>query len=724
MHAPRTLALTALLLVGGCAPSEPGAAPDSAAPDAPAPPDAAAPVDIPPPPDAGPPPPPVCTFPQAPRTRYGVEQVYPLLDGFDEPVAMLRTPAVPGFWYVLGRLGHVWRFPDTPTVDEAPLALDLSPIVDASGDSGLLGMAFHPDFASDGSAGAGSVFLSYTRLGGTVMLSRLSRFHSPDGGVTIDPASEEILIEIDQTDTDKLHTNGAIRFGPDGLLYVAFGDGGPDGDPDGHAQNPFSLQGKLLRLDVDSASPYATPPDNPFAEGGGAPEVYSLGLRNPWQWHLDPPTGDIFAGDVGWSTFEELNRLVAGGNYGWPLLEGSLCHAEGCDALAFIAPVAQYDHLEGRAITGGPVYRGALFAELVGHVLIGDFINGYVWAVDPDSGARQLLADTGLSIVSFATDAAGEVYLVDLIAATLHALRPREPAAPLPTLLSETGCVAADDPKQPAEGLVAYEVASALWSDGAIKQRWLTVPGGASASWSDDGHLDLPPGSVLLKTFDLQAPGAPRVETRLLARHADGRWAGYTYAWDDAQEDATLVPLSSLPEARTIAGEPWQLPTRQQCRGCHTPQAGHTLGLAARQLNLLTDVGPQVASLVAAGVAPPPPDLPPAMPSALDTSAPLDTRARAYLHANCAHCHRPGTPIFSPMDLRFDTALADAGICGVDGWTGGGVLLTPGDPLSSQLVTRTQDLGPARMPPFGSSVVDTAGVALLTTWIEQLEVCP
>ncbi|HEX9778525.1 MAG TPA: PQQ-dependent sugar dehydrogenase [Geopsychrobacteraceae bacterium] len=223
-----------------------------------------------------------------------------------QPLLLLPDPGPPGRWFLLERSGRVLRFVDE-AVPAPAVVLDITSQIDTTGEGGLLGMAFHPRFSANG-----QVFLSYTTAPanpGAVLESRLSRFVSSDGGLSFDPASEEILLRLDQPFSN--HNGGHIVFGPDGLLYFGLGDGGSAGDPLGHAQNTDSLFGALLRLDVDGGFPYAVPADNPFAGGGGRGELFAWGLRNPWRWSFDRLSGDLWLGDVGQNAFEEIDLIVA-----------------------------------------------------------------------------------------------------------------------------------------------------------------------------------------------------------------------------------------------------------------------------------------------------------------------------------------------------------------------------------------------------------------------------
>lgn len=667
--------------------------------------------------------------PAAPRCRHlprppvtdllRLERVRPDID-IPGGVALLQAPDDPTRWYLVTQAGLIHRF--GVDAGAAELVLDLSDQLAVAGEAGLLGMAFHPDFAA-----TGELFLSYTAPVGKVFSSRVSRFYSRDGGRTIDPASEQIVLEQDQPYSN--HNGGGLAFGPDGHLYVGLGDGGSGGDPQGHAQDPDSLLGKLLRLDVDGGDPYAIPADNPFAGGGGRPEIHALGLRNPWRFSFDRETGALWTGDVGQNLWEEVNRIERGGNYGWNILEGPDCfEADTCDQTGMRPPVAAYRNTGVASVIAGQVYRGARMPALAGLFIYTDFYRGTIWGVKEGS-APLVLADAGArGLVAFGEAADGELYALDYQGGIFQ-LRPAAPAdgPALPTLLSGTGCVDLADPQAPPDHAIPYDLNVSFWSDHTSKQRWMVVPDGATITVGPDGDWQLPPGSTLIKTFYRQAQP---LETRLFVRHDDGAWAGYSYAWDPGGREATLLTAG---ETRTIAGQPWIFPERGDCMYCHSAAAGHSLGLETAQLRREVpgpDGAPldQLDALVARGVlaARPPGD---ALP-ALDGDAPLAERARAYLHVNCSPCHRPDGPAGrARMDLRRATPLAAAGLCDATPRAGelgltDARLLWPGDPTRSVLSARLRSAGSTRMPPLASAAVDEQGAALIDAWIADLDACP
>lgn len=605
------------------------------------------------------------------------------------------------------------------------LVLDISERINAStGAIGLLAIALHPQFARNG-----TLFVSYTGLGGTLAISRVSRFVSRDGGRTFDASREDRVLELDQI--SDYHVNADMKFGPDGYLYIGFGDGGPQGDPLKRAQDRYSWKGSILRIDVDRDRPYAIPKDNPFVRRGGAPEVWAFGLRNPWRFAFDRETGELWAGDVGEDRFEEIDRIVRGGNYGWPAREGTRCLQPAvCAKLRSIPPRIALAHPEVSSITFGLVYRGEALPDLRGHLIYADYASGVIWELDPGADAKQprMLNNDAHAVVSFAEDAAGEPLIVDLNGTLWRIVPGHDGDDDVPALLSETGCFGPGG--EPVAAMIPYHVNVEFWSDGSDKRRWLAIPDDTTISIGDDGRLELPIGSVIAKEFSF---GGKRVETRLLVRHDDGGWAGYTYRWDETQSDAKLIPAQARGSSATWP-RAWYYPHRGECTRCHTAAGGHTLGLELAQLDrrVEDDDGDfdQLGALMRIGVLAASPASGPtarALP-ALTSLEPVEPRARAWLHVNCSYCHRPGGTGQGDMDLRYTTPLAEMGVCDQVPKSGSfGIanarLVAPGDPRRSILMRRIHWRGFPKMPPIGAMQVDPHGAALVQMWIGSLR-CP
>jgi uncharacterized repeat protein (TIGR03806 family) len=682
------------------------------------------------------------------------QRVFPNLT-FTQPIAMLQAPGDNSRWYVAQKTGSVRMFDNAngtaTTTEFINIAgrLNSSP-GSANDERGLLGMAFHPGFPGDP-----RVYLFYTGTVGSQLVDRVSQFRLFAGGTTLDPASEIELFNVN--DPAGNHNGGHLAFGPDGFLYIGIGDGGSGNDPFGpigNGQNLQTMLGKMLRIDIAATSAgatYAIPPTNPFAGNprcnvngtttdlDGCPEIYAYGFRNPWRWNFDRAgTNQLWLSDVGQGALEEVDLVVRGGNYGWRCFEGTRNTGLACGPNPNpIPPVAQYDRNQGFSTTGGYVYRGSAIPALHGRYVFGDF-GGNLFHIALDTTPTANLTNgqnTGLAIASFGQDQAGELYIVHLGSGgangTLHRIvQGTGGGRTIPTDLVDTGCVNSSDPRQPASGLIPYAPNAPFFSDNAVKTRWLALPNGQRIAVGANNDFDFPNGSVLVKNFAL---GATLVETRLFVRHNDGNWAGYTYEWNGAGTAATRVVGGKTVQ---VAGQTWQFPSEAQCLQCHTAAAGRTLGLEIGQLN--GDFGyptgrtaNQVVTLNAIDTLTPPVTQAPAqLPLIPDPfgSAPLADRARAWLHTNCANCHQPGGGSQSTMDLRFTTALDATASCDVAPVLGGlGLtdprLIAPGSAARSVVIARVNRTGTDAMPPLSRHVIDTAGVQLLTDWVNGLAGC-
>ncbi len=337
----------------------------------------------------------------------------PLITGLSDPLDITHAGDGSGRLFIAERLGRV-RIWDGASLLPIPF-LDISNLTTGGGERGLLGLAFHPQYAVNG-----RFFVHYTDQQGDTVLAAYTV--SPDANIA-DPASAAIVLQTLQPFPN--HNGGQIRFGPDGFLYMALGDGGSGGDPQNNAQNLNSLLGKLLRIDVDGAVPYAIPADNPFVgQLNVREEIWAYGLRNPWRFSFDRLTGDLFIGDVGQNRFEEINFQPAastgGENYGWRLMEGSSCFNPPADcntAGDLVLPILEYGRATGFSVTGGFVYRGARIPELFGHYVFADFGTGTIFIAESQPGGLWNVVSTlstPLRISAFGEDEDGEIYLAHL----------------------------------------------------------------------------------------------------------------------------------------------------------------------------------------------------------------------------------------------------------------------------------------------------------------------
>ncbi|MEL6862944.1 MAG: PQQ-dependent sugar dehydrogenase [Bacteroidota bacterium] len=351
-------------------------------------------------------------------------QLSPIATGLNNPVDI--SHAGDDRLFVVERSGLIRIITTAGTVLSTPF-LDIDDRVrNTSGQSeqGLLGLAFHPDYANNG-----YFYVHYTRNNGD---SRIARFQVDANDPNLaDPNSELTIMDIDQPFSN--HNGGDLAFGPDSYLYIGLGDGGAGGDPGNRSQDPLNLLGKMLRIDIDQGNPYSIPPDNPFAdEDATLDEIWALGLRNPWRFSFDRLTGDMWIGDVGQGAWEEIDFEPAGGeggaNYGWRCYEGNTpFNTAGCNTIGtYTAPLEVYSHggFSHCSVTGGFVYRGERFPSLQGHYFYADYCSGTVWRLQPDGNGGWTNSEVGyfptLGISSFGEDANGELYLASLSQNTVY----------------------------------------------------------------------------------------------------------------------------------------------------------------------------------------------------------------------------------------------------------------------------------------------------------------
>lgn len=362
---------------------------------------------------------PTTTTPTAPTTvvvtppvtvAYQAVEAFPKLS-FNAPVDFTHANDGSNRLFVVEQRGVIQSFENNSNTETKSVFLDVVGRVSSGGEMGLLGLAFHPDFKNNG-----FFFVNYTR-NSPRRQTVISRFKV--NAQAADPSSETILFTFDQPFTN--HNGGQIAFGAEGFLYIATGDGGSSGDPQNYAQNRASLLGKMLRIDVNSTSKgnYGIPKDNPYVGNtqGFREEIYAYGLRNPWRFSFDSVTKDLWTGDVGQNKVEEIDLIIIGGNYGWKVKEGNSCYSGDCSQANLIAPVWEYQQgSDGRSVTGGIVYRGKKYTDLVGKYFCGDYVSGKIWALTYD-GKTVTKNDviTNVSTVSaFGQDANGEMYMLNL----------------------------------------------------------------------------------------------------------------------------------------------------------------------------------------------------------------------------------------------------------------------------------------------------------------------
>jgi putative heme-binding domain-containing protein len=710
-----------------------------------------------------------------PPHPYTVERAFPRLR-FKNPLLMARAG---DRWFVGEHAGKLFSFPDDQNATKAGLFLDLTrelrwdrsryKSIDA-----VYGLAFHPKFEQNRYC-----YICY------VLNSVKDGLQDPDGSrvsrftVTrtdpprVDPASEKVLF----TWLAGGHNGGDLHFGKDGFLYISTGDAASPNPPDplDTGQDIGDLLSSVLRIDVDhedKGKPYAVPPDNPFvATPKARPEVWAYGFRNPWRMSFDRATGDLWVGDVGWELWEMIYRVKKGGNYGWSVMEGpqSVKQEGKRGPTPILPPNLSFPHTEAASITGGYVYRGNRLKDLQGAYICGDWVTRKLWATKFDGDKvvwHKEIAQATQRVVAFGEARDGELYLLDYDdPGRIFRLVPNpavnEKHADFPRKLSETGLFSSVKEQVPAPGVVPFSINAAQWCDHATAERYLALPGTTTARMYDSpvaipggffsGMVFFPKDGVLARTVSIEMErGRPetrrRLETQLL--HFDGGvWRGYSYAWNQEQTDADLVPAAgadrplTIKDARAPGGQrqqTWHFPSRAECMTCHNPWAGHTLAFTLAQINRDHDYGGiidnQVEALKQAGLIEllhNPEEkggrftMPPRLADPRDTGARLDARARSYLHANCAHCHRFGAGGSVDMELKYDTPLERMKIVETRPIQGtfempAAQIIAPGDPYRSTLYYRMAKLGRGRMPHIGSEVVDEDGLRLIHEWIRSL----
>jgi len=712
---------------------------------------------------------------------------------FQQPLCLVVPPGETARLFVVEKTGQIavltgyGTHPQKQTFLDVPAALALghAGTLATESEMGVLGLAFHPHFATNG-----YFYVAYDvaieENGTRKLFDCLARFHvPPESPNAADPASGQLLIT--QLDHAGNHNGGDVHFGADGYLYFSNGDEGAGND---HFNNARLIDkdffAAIFRLDVDqkpgSLAPhphqqdsqtwpsavhtgtYRIPPDNPFinrAEHSGRrlearqirTEIWATGLRNAWRFSFDPPTGRMFIGDVGQNLWEEVDLGVAGGDYGWSYYEGTHSGPRlktKPPGLACIDPIYEYGHghdlFTGDCVIGGMVYRGSRLSELYGAYIFGDFDGRHIWALRDHGGKWQAsyLATDG-QIAAFGLDPRnGDVLMAHYAGGKIKRLvRTGTSGVAPPALLSQTGAFTDVARLVPDPALVPFAPRVSFWSDYAQKSRWFALPdASARITFSQDGNWGLPTGMVWVKHFDMEMRrGDPsscrRLETRFLVKTTDGIY-GLTYKWRPDQSDADLVPEGGQDEVLNIAvagathQQTWHYPGRAECLTCHTNLAGVALGFNTRQLNgpgrFGTKTLNQIEALSAAGYFTAPvsdrKDWP-ALAAADDASAPLEARVRSYLAVNCVQCHQPGAGSVGLWDARPTVTTAQAhlirGALVNDGGDAANRWAVPGDVAHSMVLKRLRGQGIGRMPPLATNELDPGAAALLTQWIEQLQ---
>ncbi len=601
---------------------------------------------------------------------------------FEYPLCLVRVPAGKGAmdrFVVVEQGGSLWSFVNEESVKDRELFLQLgSPETSGRGKPPLrtLGVVFHRDYPDEP-----FVFVSYNRRDGETGKNRVSRFRVTEfEPPAADVESEVVILEWESDG----HNGGDLKFGPDGYLYVSTGDGETPGDPGNVGQTVDNLLGSILRIDVTKATgekSYRVPEDNPFVGMEGVrPEVWAYGLRNPWRMNFRPGTNELWLGDNGDEHWEMVHLVTKGANYGWSAFVGChpfrLTNKLGGPTLEHTLPVIEHPHTEMRSVIGGLFSHGQKLSELRGEYLYGCYFTRKLWAVPLKGhtpGRPRRIADVGAPIVSFSEDRNGEPVILAFDGGffRIEKAGAQEKPRPYPKLLSKTGLFTSTARHELEEGFIPYEVNAPAWRDGATASRHFAVssgeekvqiqavPPGLSKVPEDRfvsrAGLDrwmFPSGTAFVQTFsigDSEKGGGKRVETQVSFIDRS-EWRFLTYAWNETQEDAELVPAEG--STRTIESgggkkQNWRFMSRFDCAACHTQRSMFVLGATMAQLNREFDysaiggeVGNQLETYLELGLFsnrfPGERASWPRFVDPRDESADLDDRARTYLHVNCA----------------------------------------------------------------------------------------
>jgi len=714
------------------------------------------------------------TIPPPTTNSYITENAFPGLS-LISPMAATTAPGETNRLYILERAGRIVVVTNLMSPTRTVFLLHTNH-VNASGEGGFLGLAFHPDYQSNR-----QFFVCYTKIAtngsGTGFHNRLSRFERTTTNVNLALSSTEVVL-YSQFDNQDNHNAGDIHFGPDDYLYVATGDegGGNDGWNNSQKidQDFFSA---LLRIDVDkkpgSLAPkhhlalggvtnYGIPPNNPFISttnyyGSNVvpsrvrTEFYATGLRNPFRFSFDEVTGLLYLADVGQNAWEEVNLITNGGNYGWAAWEGFAPGPKpnARPATDYSKPILAYSAgtatNQGESITGGIVYRGDRFPELVGSYIFADHVRGHIWSLThngiTNTTFRWLYTDDGNA--GFESDPSnGDILICHPFENQVKRLvYSSSPTGSLPATLSLAGIFSNLENLTPYAGIVPYDVNLPFWSDGAIKRRWFSIPStNLFITFRPEQSWLSPTTTVWIKHFDiLLTNGSPtsvrRLETRVLVKNnsPEGGY-GVTYRWGNSISNAALVQAQGLNEdilineSGVIRTQVWRYPSRSECLSCHNPNAGFALSFNTPQMNCNFSFDSHVTNQIAAyrntGYFSNTVDsinLLRKLAHPSDTEYSTTYRVRSYFQANCGQCHIPGGPTSAAFDTYIFTTLGAANI--IDGALNDNSgnpsnrVIVRNSLTNSMILNRISKRGPGQMPPLGSNLLDTQNIALVTAWI-------
>lgn len=697
---------------------------------------------------------------------------------FGQPLCIVTPPGETNRIFVLSKGGQMYAITNLAAPNLSTV-MSLAGRVFTGSESGLLGLALHPGFATNRyfylfySVTTNSPLSNFTNA----LHQRVSRFQMTSTNNNVALQNSELVL-ISQVDPAGNHNGGDLHFGDDGYLYISLGDGGVQYDGSRNSQtitsNYFSA---ILRIDVDkrpgnllpnphgaNSTNYFVPADNPWIGATNfdgvtinpnnvRTEFWAVGFRNPWRMSFDRVNGFLYCGDVGQDTWEEISVLTKGGNYGWAYLEGLHPGYRASNTVVgpFIPPIQEYRHgsgpEQGNSVTGGVVYRGSRYPELYGWYIFADYVSGNVWKMFYDGTNTipfQRLTGRG-GVAAFGTDPAnGDVLLAGTSSGIIFRLvqdTNNLQGTPLPPTLAQTGAFTnlhsltnSTQALTASSGMTAYDVNVPLWSDNAEKARWFRGGTNFPITFSGEGNWSFPEGMTWVKHFDIEITnGVPeskrRLETRFLVKNESGGY-GITYRWT-SPTNAALVPDGGLDESLTIYDggiartQVWHYPARSECLSCHSPAGGFAVGFNTAQLNLdFGTNGNQIEALSRAGYFTQPVTNVHqyrALASVTNEAVSREWRVRSYIASQCAMCHVPGGAAVSSWSAAVSNSTALSGI--INGTLNNNLgnadarVIAPGSLTNSMLLTRIATRGTLQMPPLGTSVVDEKAVALLSAWI-------
>ncbi len=697
---------------------------------------------------------------------------------------------------VLSKLGEVWQVNFANQTQK--LILDIKDRSFKLGEAGTVGMALHPKFGDEENLDKQLIFIFYrtkpqpdewSELG----FNRLSKFSWNTDTQTFDADSEEILFQ--QYDRSSWHNGGAMFFGPDGFLYVSLGD---EGAAEHQEESTQRIDGGLfsgvIRIDIDNdpnkshpinrqpkanATPqqgwgktfsqgYSIPNDNPWLSGDGSTleEFFAIGIRSPYSTSYDNIEDNIWVLDVGSEVREEISQVKKGDNLQWPYIEGTLKSEVHEKPIELIGnekpPLFEYDRSIDNAIIGGGVYRGSVFVNLYGKYLFADFGKSKLMALTYNKSTKpdyeilipnltnlniDLPEKPGISGVHILAN--GEVLLTVIgedhtKPGKLLKLQQRKVQPDPPNRLSDLGAFSDLINLQVADGVIPYQVIAPLWSDRAIKYRWMAIPDQQKIQFSSNDNWIFPEGTVFIKHFELPLSEAPssatsKLETRFFIVGKNQQSYGLTYKWNEDGTDATLLRTQDSKEFDIMENgnlsfkQHWVFPSRDQCLSCHNKNANYVLGVKTHQLNselfypdlaihknqleYLSDKGVLSSTITNA-------DNFNRAFAIDDENADLELRIRSYMDSNCAPCHQLGGVADVNMDLRYEIPLQFQNTLNFDTQSSASnpnhQLIKPGDHQASEIWVRDASLEENRMPPLARNLNDKQYLKYLAEWIDGL----